>query len=57
MVLPFVGICIVCIFEALLFVEQKLKKTEPTLSKFPSARFKIFMDDQMLTILPFSGFG
>ena len=31
--------------------------TEPTLSKFPSARFKIFVDYQMLTISPISGWG
>ena len=30
---------------------------EPTLSYFPSARFKTFVDDQMLTISQFSGWG
>ena len=30
---------------------------EPTLSQFPSARFKIFVDYQMLTISQFSGWG
>ena len=48
------GIFIFCSFEALLFRERK---KEPTLSKFPSARFKIFVDYQMMTISPFSGWG
>ena len=30
---------------------------EPTLSQFPSARFKIFVDNQILTISQFSGWG
>ena len=49
------------LWELLLFValrhfcfENKSVK-EPTLSKFSTARFKIFVDGRMLTISPFSG--
>ena len=45
--LPFMGILIVWLFG--------LK--EPTLCQFSSARFKMFVDYQMLTISQFSGWG
>ena len=40
-------ISIVRSFEALFYYKKELK--EPTLGKFPSARFKTFVNDQLMT--------
>ena len=54
--LPFMDILIVYSLEALLFLEQRFERTD-ALPISESARFKIFVDYQVLTISQFSGWG